>query len=56
MFEWYKTGSSQERKTFWACFSGWALDTYDAQMFSFLLPTLMAVWQISKGEDRKSVV
>lgn len=50
MFEWYKTGSSQERKTFWACFSGWALDTYDAQMFSFLLPTLMAVWQISKGE------
>lgn len=50
MFEWYKTGSPQERKTFWACFSGWALDTYDAQMFSFLLPTLMAVWQISKGE------
>ncbi|MBK5517417.1 MFS transporter [Pseudomonas sp. TH10] len=50
MFEWYRTGSSQERKTFWACFSGWALDTYDAQMFSFLLPTLMAVWQISKGE------
>lgn len=50
MFEWYKTGSSQERKTFWACFSGWALDTYDAQMFSFLLPALMAVWQISKGE------
>lgn len=50
MFEWYKTGSTQERKTFWACFSGWALDTYDAQMFSFLLPTLMAVWQISKGE------
>lgn len=50
MFEWYKTGSSRERKTFWACFSGWALDTYDAQMFSFLLPALMAVWQISKGE------
>ncbi|MBI6567592.1 MFS transporter [Pseudomonas synxantha] len=50
MFEWYKTGSPRERKTFWACFSGWALDTYDAQMFSFLLPTLMAVWQISKGE------
>ncbi|WP_244322439.1 MFS transporter [Pseudomonas luteola] len=50
MFEWYKTGSSRERKTFWACFSGWALDTYDAQMFSFLLPTLMALWQISKGE------
>ncbi|AFK72717.1 4-methylmuconolactone transporter [Pseudomonas putida SJTE-1] len=50
MFEWYKNGSPRERKTFWACFSGWALDTYDAQMFSFLLPTLMAVWQISKGE------
>lgn len=50
MFKWYKTGSVQERRTFWACFSGWALDTYDAQMFSFLLPTLMAVWQISRGQ------
>ncbi len=50
MFEWYKKGSVQERRTFWACFSGWALDTYDAQMFSFLLPTLVAVWQISKGQ------
>lgn len=50
MFEWYTTGTPRERKTFWACFSGWALDTYDAQMFSFLLPTLMVVWQISKGE------
>ncbi len=50
MFEWYTTGTPRERKTFWACFSGWALDTYDAHMFSFLLPTLMVVWQISKGE------
>ncbi|MFI5468586.1 hypothetical protein ACHMXJ_36135 [Pseudomonas aeruginosa] len=50
MFDWYKTGSRQERKTFWACFSGWALDTDDAQTFSFLLPALMAVWRISKGE------
>src|SRR3979490_1190071 len=50
MFEWYKTGSSQERKTFWSCFSGWGLDTYDAQMFSFLLPTLMAIWGMTKGE------
>ncbi len=50
MFEWYKTGSSRERKTFWACFSGWALDSYDMQMFSFLLPTLIGLWGLTKGE------
>ena len=50
MFEWYKSSSSRERKTFWACYSGWALDSYDMQMFSFLLPTLIALWGLNKGE------
>jgi len=47
---WYFTGSRQQRTTFWACFSGWTLDTFDAQLFSFLLPALIATWGISKGE------
>ncbi|WP_092410282.1 MFS transporter [Pseudomonas sp. NFACC02] len=50
MFDWYRTGSPRERKTFWACFSGWALDSYDMQMFSFLLPTIIALWGLTKAE------
>jgi MFS family permease len=50
MFSWYFELSGRERRTFWACFSGWALDAMDAQIFSFLIPTLMAVWHISSGQ------
>ncbi|MGH8387919.1 MAG: MFS transporter [Pseudomonas sp.] len=50
MFSWYKSGTVREKKTFWACYAGWALDSYDMQMFSFLLPTLMAIWGLTKGE------
>lgn len=50
MFSWYKSGTAREKKTFWACYAGWALDSYDMQMFSFLLPTLMAIWGLTKGE------
>jgi MFS family permease len=50
MFDWYRTGTPRERKTFWACYSGWALDSYDMQMFSFLLPTIIALWSLTKAE------
>jgi MFS family permease len=49
MLEWYRGGSRVEKKTFWACYLGWALDSYDTQIFSFLLPTLLATWSLSKG-------
>jgi MFS family permease len=49
MFEWYRGGSREEKKTFWACYLGWALDSFDTQIFSFLLPTLLATWSLSKG-------
>lgn len=50
MFNWYKTSDRKQKRTFWACYSGWALDTYDVQIFSFLLPTLIAVWSLTKAE------
>lgn len=50
MFKWYLELSGRERRTFWACFSGWALDAMDAQIFSFLIPALMATWHISSGQ------
>lgn len=50
MFGWYTTGNPQEKRTFWACFLGWALDSYDLQIFSFFLPTLVLLWHISPSE------
>ncbi|MBK5002425.1 MFS transporter [Pseudomonas sp. S31] len=50
MFDWYRLSDRKQKRTFWACYSGWALDTYDVQIFSFLLPTLIAVWGLTKAE------
>ena len=50
MFNWYRQVSSLERKTFWACFSGWGLDALDVQMFTLAIPTLIAVFGIDKTE------
>jgi len=33
-----------------ACFGGWALDAFDVQMYSFVIPTVIALWGISRGE------
>jgi MFS family permease len=50
MFDWYRSGTPMERKTFWACFGGWALDALDVQLFSLVIPTLLGLWQISRAE------
>jgi MFS family permease len=44
---WYTELSGKEKRTFWGCFGGWAMDAMDVQMFSFLIPTLIALWKIS---------
>ncbi|NWB92927.1 MFS transporter [Pseudomonas agarici] len=49
-FDWYKAASPIERRTFWGCFGGWTLDTFDNQVLVFLLPVLMATWHFSKPE------
>jgi MFS family permease len=40
----------QERSTLIATFGGWALDGMDVMVYSFVIPTLIAVWHISKGQ------
>ncbi|VVE25620.1 MFS transporter [Pandoraea terrigena] len=50
MFNWYRGGSRQEKRTFWACYFGWALESFDVQIYSFLLPTLVAAWSLTKPE------
>jgi hypothetical protein len=48
MFSWYRQVTAKERKTFWACFSGWALDALDVQMFSLAIPALIAAFSLSR--------
>src|ERR1700744_6816686 len=50
MFEWYRELGAGERRTFWACFGGWALDAFDVQIYSCGVPALIALWHISKGQ------
>jgi len=50
MLEWFGALSKNERRTFWACFSGWGLDAMDTQMYALTLPTLIALWGMSKDE------
>jgi MFS family permease len=49
-FAWYTDLGSKERRTFWACFGGWSLDAMDANLYSFVIPTLIAAWGMSRGE------
>lgn len=50
MFSWYRQIASAERRTFWACFGGWSLDALDMQLFSMIIPALIATWGVSKTE------
>lgn len=50
MVKWYNAVSPAERKTFWGCFGGWALDALDVQMFSLAIPTLIMVFGLDKTE------
>jgi MFS family permease len=50
MSNWYQDSTPLERRTFWACFGGWALDALDVQMFSLAIPALIAAFGIGKAE------
>jgi MFS family permease len=50
MLDWYRKLGPDERRTFWACFGGWALDALDVQIYTFAIPALIAVWQITKAQ------
>jgi MFS family permease len=42
--------SKRERRTFWACFSGWALDAMDVQLYAVVMPTLIGLWSLSRAQ------
>ncbi|WP_347557747.1 MFS transporter [Robbsia sp. KACC 23696] len=47
---WYGGMTGSEKRTFWACFSGWGLDAMDTQMYALTIPTLIALWGMTRGE------
>jgi MFS family permease len=47
---WLRQLTAVERTTLMGTFAGWMLDGMDVMVYSFVLPTLIAVWHISKGQ------
>ncbi len=47
---WYAQSTPQEKRTFWACFLGWALDAFDVQMFALAIPVLLTTLAMTKSE------
>lgn len=50
MLGWYTELKPGERKTLLAAFGGWAVDAFDFMVYTFVIPTLIAAWAMSKGQ------
>ena len=49
MLDWLRDLTSLERRTMLACWGGWTLDGFDQQLYSYVVPTIVAVWALSTG-------
>src|SRR5258705_12967782 len=49
-FGWLSDLTARERRAFAACAGGWALDAMDVQLYSFVIPTLVSIWGITRGQ------
>jgi len=45
----YKTMNPREKKTFWGCFMGWALDGMDFMIYPLVIGTIISLWQVDRG-------
>lgn len=50
MFAWVRELSGQEKKTLIAAYGGWSVDAFDFMIYTFVIPTLIAAWGMTKGE------
>src|SRR6478672_3077929 len=50
MSNWFTSMNVRERRTFAACFSGWALDAMDVQLYAVVMPTLIGLWGLSQTQ------
>jgi len=39
-----------EKVTLGACFAGYAMDSFDFMIYTFMIPTLVVIWHMSKSE------
>lgn len=49
-FSWYRDLNGKEKRTFWSCKAGYGLDGMDTQFLSFVIPTIITLWGLSKAE------
>lgn len=47
---WYGELTQPGKRTFWACFSGYALDAFDVQIYSLAIPAIIATLAISNTD------
>jgi MFS family permease len=47
---WLLDLSPGERSTLFATFAGWTLDGMDVMVYSFIVPTLISLWHLTKGQ------
>ncbi len=45
----YKDMTVPERRTFWACWSGWALDGMDFMIYPLVIGTIIRLWNVDAG-------
>src|SRR5271155_5590658 len=42
----YRDMNTQERRTFWACAAGWALDGMDFMIYPLVIGTIITIWKV----------
>ncbi|WP_420131740.1 MFS transporter [Rhodopseudomonas sp.] len=45
----YKDMTVPEKRTFWACATGWALDGMDFMIYPLVIGTIIALWKVDAG-------
>lgn len=45
----YREMNTHERRTFWACFGGWALDGMDFMIYPLVIGTIISMWHVDRG-------
>lgn len=50
LLQWFTELTTRERRTLYAGFGGYAVDAFDFMIYSFLIPTLIATWGMTKSE------
>jgi MFS family permease len=47
---WLAQTTPRERRAMWAAYGGYGLDGFDFMVYSFIIPTLLTVWGMSKAQ------